>query len=162
LISKKRGPDPRQLQAGFNPPQVFLANVWRKAMYLQILESPGWFVIVQNLEYCHAPVVGNPPRGSLKLPWLECATEISFQSRYPEGILIPKIGSASSSERPEAWAMYTTTPVSATNCNQQVSEPFHAMCSFPKCLFGASIYSDPRHHQYFHVPSPIPGCEHSD
>src|SRR5262249_23033713 len=52
-------------------------------------------------------------RKSLRLPssW---ATEINLQSRYPGGILTPKIGAASPSACPDVGAMEATTPASAT------------------------------------------------
>src|SRR5262249_25064373 len=52
-------------------------------------------------------------RKSLRLPssW---ATEINLQSRYPGGILIPKIGAASS-PRPDAGAVRATTPATVAN-----------------------------------------------
>src|SRR5262245_59109943 len=52
-------------------------------------------------------------RRSLRLPssW---ATEINLQSRYPGGILIPKIGVASPSVCPDAGATWAAAPASAT------------------------------------------------
>src|SRR5271166_3569223 len=52
-------------------------------------------------------------RKSLSLPssWV---TEIKLQLRYPGGILTPKIGAASPSACPDAGAMETTSPASAT------------------------------------------------
>src|SRR5262245_34767568 len=52
-------------------------------------------------------------RRSLRSPssW---ATEITLQSRYPGGIVTPKIGAASPSACPDAGAMEATTPASAT------------------------------------------------
>src|SRR5271168_4261871 len=46
-------------------------------------------------------------RRSLRLP-ASWATEINLQSRYPGGILIPKMGAASSSACPEAGARKKT------------------------------------------------------
>src|SRR5438105_7479170 len=42
------------------------------------------------------------------------ATEINFQSRYPGGILVTKIGAASPSACPDAGAMEATTPATVT------------------------------------------------
>src|SRR3984885_12394560 len=48
-------------------------------------------------------------RISLRLP-ASWATEINLQSRYPGGILIPKMGTASSSARPDKGAVEARTP----------------------------------------------------
>src|ERR1700728_582664 len=55
-------------------------------------------------------------RISLRLPssW---AKEINFQSRYPGGILIPKIGAASSSAFPDAGAEYAAMPATAATAS---------------------------------------------
>src|SRR5438874_5639195 len=52
-------------------------------------------------------------RRSLRSP-ASWATEINRQSRYPGGMVTPKIGAAAPSARPEAGAMEATTPASAT------------------------------------------------
>src|SRR5262245_41007183 len=51
-------------------------------------------------------------RRSLRVPSSR-ATEINGQSRYPGGILTPKIGAASPSACPDAGAMQATPPASA-------------------------------------------------
>src|ERR1700686_5025636 len=51
-------------------------------------------------------------RISFRFP-ASCATEISFQSRYPAGILIPKIGAAAPSACSDAGVMWATAPASA-------------------------------------------------
>src|SRR5688500_877465 len=76
-------------------------------------------------------------RRSLRSPssW---ATEINLQSRYPGGIVTPKIGAASPSACPDAGAMEAITPAAATTATSAktirlirgllqicVSEPLH-------------------------------------
>src|SRR5579862_187839 len=50
-------------------------------------------------------------RMSFKFP-ASCATEITFQSRYPGKILIPKIGTASAVPCSDVAAITVTTPAS--------------------------------------------------
>src|SRR5580700_10554895 len=57
-------------------------------------------------------------RRSLRLP-ASWATEINFQSRYPGGILIPKIGAASSSACPDAGAQKKTTPAKVATATRK-------------------------------------------
>src|SRR5579862_4209850 len=57
-------------------------------------------------------------RISLRSP-ASWATEINLQSRYPGGIVIPKIGAASCSACPDAGAELATTPATATNANSK-------------------------------------------
>src|ERR1700675_670571 len=58
----------------------------------------------------------------LRLP-SSCATEINFQSRYPEGILVRKIGMACCSACPDAAALKATTPTIIAISNR--ADPFN-------------------------------------
>src|SRR5216683_2898603 len=77
-------------------------------------------------------------RKSLRLPssW---ATEINLQSRYPGGIVTPKIGAASPSACPEAGAMLATKPASAKPATS--AKTIHLI----RCLLHICVIEHMRH-----------------